>query len=137
MVLHSLLSIQTRHQGLHEITEDIVRAVNVFQVKNALCNIFMMHTSASLIIQENADPSARYDLENWLNTLVPEGNSSFTHTFEGSDDMPSHIKSILTQTSLTIPVIDGRLGLGTWQGIYIWEHRTAPHRRNICVSIIE
>jgi secondary thiamine-phosphate synthase enzyme len=137
MVLHSTISVQTRFQGLHEITEEVARSINAFEVENALCSIFIMHTSASLTIQENADPSARHDLEKWLNALVPEGNPAFTHTLEGLDDMPSHIKAILTQTSLTIPVIDGRLGLGTWQGIYVWEHRTTPHRRNVCVSIIE
>jgi len=97
--------------------------------------VFVRHTSASLTIQENADPSARRDLEAWLNRLVPENDPHFTHTSEGPDDMPSHIKAALTSVSLTIPIVDGRLALGTWQGIYLWEHRARPHRRSIVCHI--
>jgi secondary thiamine-phosphate synthase enzyme len=100
-----------------------------------LCTVFVQHTSASLIIQENADPSARRDLENWLNRLVKERDSLYTHTAEGPDDMPSHIKAVLTATSLGVPVVDGRLGLGTWQGIYLWEHRHRAVTRNVLVQI--
>ena len=100
-----------------------------------LCTIFIRHTSASLTIQENADPSARHDLEAWLNRLVPEGDPLYTHTAEGPDDMPSHIKAILTQASLSIPIDRGQLMLGTWQGVYLWEHRTAPHHREVVVHV--
>ena len=98
---------------------------------------FVQHTSCSLLIQENADPSARRDLESWLNRLVPENDSLYTHIYEGSDDMPAHIKASLTATSLSIPIIDGRLALGTWQGVYLWEHRHSQHNRRIIAHIQE
>lgn len=129
------IEIETNHQGLHDITGQIAAAVQEADVDEGLCTVFIRHTSASLTIQENADPSARRDLENWLNRLVPENDELYTHTAEGPDDMPSHIKSILTATSLGIPVVDGRLGLGTWQGIYLWEHRTSPKRRHVIVHV--
>jgi secondary thiamine-phosphate synthase enzyme len=97
--------------------------------------VFIRHTSASLLIQENADPSARHDLEQWLNRLVPERDSLYTHTLEGDDDMPAHIKSALTASSLSIPILGGRLALGTWQGIYLWEHRHAAAQRELVVHI--
>ena len=129
------LSIQTPGQGLHEIT-DLVRAcVADASSDEGLCTLFVRHTSASLTIQENADPSARRDLEAWLNRLVPEGDALYTHTSEGPDDMPSHIKAILTQVSLSIPIVDGRLALGTWQGIYLWEHRRRAHTRRVMVHV--
>src|SRR6476661_7119440 len=117
------LSIPTTRQGLQEITDEVAAAVRESRVGEGLCTVFIQHTSASLTIQENADPSARRDLENWLNRLVPERDSLYTHTAEGPDDMPSHIKAALTAASLSIPILDGDLGLGTWQGIYLWEHR--------------
>ena len=129
------LEIRTDHQGLHDITDRIVAIVKRANVDDGLCTIFVQHTSASLTIQENADPSARRDLENWLNRLVPENDPLYTHTAEGPDDMPSHIKAILTDTSLSVPVEEGRMVLGTWQGIYLWEHRTSPKRRRITVHI--
>lgn len=129
------LTIQSRGQGLHEITSEIASAVAEAGVREGLCTVFIQHTSASLTIQENADPSARRDLERWLNRLVPENDPLYTHTVEGPDDMPSHIKAILTATSLSIPVVDGRLALGTWQGIYLWEHRTQGHARRIVVHV--
>lgn len=128
-------SLRTRGQGLHEITEQVSRIVHDSNVDEGLCTVFIRHTSASLTIQENADPSARADLEAWLNRLVPENDRLYTHTFEGPDDMPSHIKAILTNVSLSIPVLDGRLTLGTWQGIYLWEHRRSAHTREIVVHI--
>ena len=128
-------SLRTRGQGLHEITDHVARGVREFMVDEGLCTVFIRHTSASLTIQENADPSARVDLEAWLNRLVPENDRLYTHTFEGPDDMPSHIKAILTNVSLSIPVLDGRLTLGTWQGIYLWEHRRSPHTREIVVHL--
>jgi len=118
-------------QGLHEITEQVADAVREAGLDEGLCTLFIRHTSASLTIQENADPSARHDLETWLNRLVPEGDPHFTHTVEGPDDMPSHIKAALTDTSLGIPIVDGKLALGTWQGIFLWEHRTARKRREL------
>ena len=128
-------SVRTPGQGLHEITDRVARVVHDSGVDDGVCTVFIRHTSASLTIQENADPSAKADLEAWLNRLVPENDRLYTHTFEGPDDMPSHIKAILTNVSLSIPVIEGRLTLGTWQGIYLWEHRRSPHTREIVVHI--
>jgi len=121
--------------GLHEITARVADVVAAAAVHDGLCTVFVRHTSASLTIQENADPSARRDLEVWLQRLVPEHDALYTHVDEGPDDMPSHIKAALTSTSLSIPIVDGRLGLGTWQGIFLWEHRTAPKRRQVLVHV--
>jgi secondary thiamine-phosphate synthase enzyme len=129
------ISIRTRGQGLHDITEDVQAAVEKTGVSDGLCTILVQHTSASLTIQENADPSARRDLEVWLSRLVPENDPIYTHTTEGPDDMPSHIKAVLTATTLSIPIINGRLGLGTWQGIYLWEHRRQGSNRNCLVHV--
>lgn len=126
-------SIRTRGQGLHEVTDEVTKLVHESGVHEGLCTVFIRHTSASLTIQENADPSARADLEAWLNRLVPERDSLYTHTAEGPDDMPSHIKAILTDVSLSIPILNGSLVLGTWQGIYLWEHRRHGHNRQIVV----
>jgi secondary thiamine-phosphate synthase enzyme len=131
----SELSVTTPGQGLREITEQVRSILAKSGAREGLCTVFIRHTSASLTIQENADPSARRDLEAWLNRLVPEHDSLYTHTAEGPDDMPSHIKAILTSTSLTIPILDGKLALGTWQGIYIWEHRRGRHDRKLVVHI--
>ncbi len=122
-------------QGLHEITREIGRLVEESGVEDGLCTIFVRHTSCSLTIQENADPSARRDLETWLNRLVPENDPLYTHTSEGPDDMPSHIKAILTQSSLSVPISGSRMVLGTWQGIYLWEHRRSPHTRRIVIHV--
>lgn len=127
--------IRTRGQGLQEITPDVVRVVVESRVREGLCTVYIRHTSASLTIQENADPSARQDLERWLNRLVPEGDPLYTHTLEGPDDMPSHIKAILTQTSLGIPILQGQLALGTWQGIYLWEHRHDGDSRRVVIHV--
>lgn len=129
------LTVHTSGQGLVEITSEVAAAVADSASEEGLCTIFVRHTSASLTIQENADPSARHDLEGWLTRLVPENDPLFTHTAEGPDDMPSHIKSALTATTLSIPIVDGRLSLGTWQGIYLWEHRRRPHQRRIALHI--
>jgi secondary thiamine-phosphate synthase enzyme len=129
------LSIQTRGKGLHEFTDQVARLVADAGIDEGLCTVFVQHTSASLTIQENADPSARHDLEAWLDRLVPEHDPAFTHTAEGPDDMPSHIKAALTATSLAIPVVAGRLALGTWQGIYLWEHRRRAHARRVVVHV--
>ncbi|MEL0036473.1 MAG: secondary thiamine-phosphate synthase enzyme YjbQ [Gammaproteobacteria bacterium] len=133
MISH--LSVKTRQQGLHEFTYDVQKAIRESGVSQGLCTLFVKHTSCSLTIQENADPSARNDLENWLNRLVPENDSLYTHTMEGPDDMPSHIKAILTNTTLSIPIYEGGLVLGTWQGIYLWEHRHHSSNRHIVVHI--
>jgi secondary thiamine-phosphate synthase enzyme len=129
------LTIRTPGQGLHEITDQVARCVYESEQLEGICTVFIRHTSASLTIQENADPSARADLERWLNRLVPERDALYTHTAEGPDDMPSHIKSILTSVSLSIPIVSGSLVLGTWQGIYLWEHRRAPHTRTVVVYV--
>lgn len=135
-VHQATLTLQTRHAGLFEITADVVRELRTSKLRHGVATIFCQHTSASLVIMENADPSARADLEAWLDRLVPENNPNFTHTLEGADDMPSHIKMALTRTSESVPFADGRLMLGTWQGIYFWEHRRAPHHRQVLVTLI-
>jgi secondary thiamine-phosphate synthase enzyme len=129
------LSVRAAGRGLHEITREVRSAVAECGVDEGLCTIFLRHTSASLVIQENADPSARRDLEAWLDRLVPERDPLYTHTAEGPDDMPSHIKAALTATSLAVPIVGGELGLGTWQGIYLWEHRDRPGPRQILVHV--
>ena len=129
------LSISTTGKGLYEITDQVHEAVSSMEVQEGVCVLFVQHTSASLVIQENADPSARRDLEDWMARSVPEDQPEFTHTMEGPDDMPSHIRSMLTDVSLSIPVVDGRMVLGTWQGIFLFEHRAAPHDRRIVVQV--
>ncbi len=129
------ITIATSGRGLHEITDKIGGLVRDTGVAEGLCTILIQHTSASLTIQENADPSARRDLESWLNRLVAENDPIYTHTAEGPDDMPSHIKAALTATTLAIPIAGGRLALGTWQGIYIWEHRRRGSARNLVIHI--
>jgi secondary thiamine-phosphate synthase enzyme len=131
------LSIRAAGQGLHDVTDEVRAAVRESGLREGLCTVFIQHTSASLTIQENADPSARRDLETWLDRLVPERDPLYTHTSEGPDDMPSHIKALLTATSLSIPVVDGDLGLGTWQGIYLWEHRRHHGARKLLVHVGE
>jgi len=130
------ITLHTERQGLTEVTPQVVDIVRGASISEGLCTVFIQHTSASLVIQENADPSAKRDLEYFLNKLVPENDCGFTHTSEGPDDMPSHIKAALTQTALSIPITKGRLVLGTWQGIYLWEHRKEPHARRIVVSLV-
>ncbi len=129
------LTLQIPGPGLHEITSQVAAAVADAGVAEGLCTLFLRHTSASLTIQENADPSACRDLEGWLDRLVPEDDPHFTHKTEGPDDMPSHIKAALTATSLGIPIVDGSLALGTWQGIFLWEHRRSRHRRELVVHV--
>jgi secondary thiamine-phosphate synthase enzyme len=129
-------TIPTRGRGTIEITAEIERAVAESGVRTGLCNVFIRHTSASLIVCENADPSVRQDLERFAARLAPDGDPIFRHTLEGPDDMPAHVRSILTQTALTIPVADGSPALGTWQGVFVWEHRTHPHRRSVVVTVM-
>lgn len=125
------LEINVPGQGLHSITAQIRQVLGAQLPRQGLCTLFIQHTSASLLIQENYDPSAQRDLEHWLNRLVPENDPLYTHTLEGPDDMPAHIKAALTASSLSIPIVDGELALGTWQGIYLWEHRRSAGKRRI------
>jgi secondary thiamine-phosphate synthase enzyme len=123
-------------RGLTEITPALQSAVRASGVRDGLCTVFIRHTSASLVIQENADPSVRRDLEAFLSRLVPDGDALFTHVDEGDDDMPAHVKAALLRTSEQVPVVDGRLALGTWQGVYVWEHRGGSHRRELSFHVI-
>ncbi len=129
------IRVQPSGQGLFEFTDEILESVARAQVGDGLCTLFVQHTSASLVIQENADPSARRDLERWLTRLVPEDDPLYTHTQEGPDDMPAHVRAALTATSLSIPIAEGRLVLGTWQGVFLWEHRHRPGTRTVVVHI--
>ena len=129
------MRIAVSGQGLIDITRQLSAVVNDAGVGEGLCTLFIQHTSASLLIQESYDPSARADLENWLNRLVPENDPLYTHTLEGPDDMPAHIKAALTATSVAIPVIAGELALGTWQGVYLWEHRHYGGSRKVIVHL--
>jgi len=133
MIAH--LTIDTGGQGLTDITAQVNALLREHDWQEGLCTVLIQHTSASLTIQENADPSARRDLEQWLSRLVPENDPLYTHTTEGSDDMPAHIKAVLTTTSLSIPVEGGRLSLGTWQGLYLWEHRHRGSRRQLTLHL--
>src|SRR5262245_62557240 len=136
MAVHqATFTIRTRGAGLHEITDDVVREVTRSGIARGVATVFCQHTSCSLVIMENADPSARRDLEAWLDRLVPENDPHFEHTQEGPDDMPSHIKMALTRTSESVPFAEGRMLLGTWQGIYLWEHRRAAHSRHVIVTV--
>ena len=129
------IEVPTPGRGLFEISNAVQDVVRGSGVEEGLCTVMIQHTSASLTIQENADPSARYDLERWIERHVPEGDPHFTHTLEGPDDMPAHIRAALTSTTLSIPILRGRLALGTWQGIYVWEHRSRSHRRRCVIHI--
>ena len=130
------LTISTKGQGLYDITREVAAVVSAARFGTGLATVFCRHTSCSLLINENADPDVRHDLEAFLKRLVPEGDPAYIHTLEGPDDMPAHIKTALTATSLAIPVGEGRMMLGTWQGIYLFEHRRAPHRREIVVHVL-
>lgn len=129
------LRINVDGQGLHDITSEVAGCIAAEKPAEGLCTLFIQHTSASLLIQENYDPSAKRDLEAWMNRLVPENDPLYTHTLEGADDMPAHIKSALTATSISIPVLDGVLALGQWQGIFLWEHRKAVANRLVLVHL--
>jgi secondary thiamine-phosphate synthase enzyme len=135
-VFHEDLTLGTRGQGTYEITGQCEAVLRRSGLRHGVVTVFCRHTSCSLVIMENADPSARRDLEAWLNRLVPEDDPRFAHTFEGRDDMPSHIKMALTRTSESVPFADGRLLLGTWQGVFLWEHRRAPHSRSLTVTVL-
>ena len=137
MPIHqATLTVRAHEIGLHEITETVAREVARSGLRQGVATIFCQHTSCSLVIMENADPSARRDLEAWLDRLVPERDPHFTHTLEGDDDMPAHIKMALTRTSESVPLAGGRLLLGTWQGIFLWEHRRAAPARQVVVTVV-
>jgi len=135
-VHHERLELRTKGKGLYEITDDVQAKVDRCDVRNGTVTVFVQHTSCSLVVMENADPTARRDLEEFFDRLVPEDADYFTHGSEGSDDMPSHIRMVLTRTSETIPIADGKMQLGTWQGIFLFEHRRAPHRRKILITLM-
>jgi len=129
------LTIATRGRGIYELSADVQQAVGHSGITTGLCSVFIRHTSASLMLCENADPDVMRDMEAFMARQVPDGDPLFTHTAEGPDDMPAHVRSVLTQSDLNLPVQDGRCALGTWQGIYLWEHRLAPHTRRLIVTI--
>lgn len=129
------IAVSTRGKGLHEITRELARIVNESQIGTGLAHIWIMHTSASLIVNENADPDVAGDLEAWFARLVKDGDPMFSHTDEGPDDMSAHIRSVLTATSMTIPVEAGRPRMGTWQGLFVWEHRARPHTRRVVITV--
>jgi secondary thiamine-phosphate synthase enzyme len=131
------LSLQTRGQGLYDLTHKLQNIVRRAGISEGLCSLLLQHTSASLVIQENADPAVQHDLQNWLNRLVAEADPLYTHTEEGADDMPAHIKTALTASTLSIPCLNGRLALGTWQAVYLWEHRHQTCARRIVVHVGE
>ena len=136
MTMHQdSMTLETPGRGLVDVTARVARIVRDAGITTGLCVVFCRHTSCSLVIQENADPSARRDLEAWLERLAPEGDPRYTHTAEGPDDMPSHLRAAVTRTSETIPVVDGDLALGTWQGLFLAEHRAQPHRRTLLVHV--
>jgi secondary thiamine-phosphate synthase enzyme len=135
-VRHDQLEVRSHGKGLYEITDDVQSKIDKSGVRNGTVTIFVQHTSCSIVIMENADPTAQRDLKEFFDRLVPENADYFTHDAEGGDDMPSHIRMVLTRTSETMPVMDGKMRLGTWQGIFLFEHRRAPHRRNVLVTIM-
>jgi secondary thiamine-phosphate synthase enzyme len=135
--MQTTLIIQTDGRSLRNITTQISASVQRAQVKTGLCHLFIQHTSASLLIMENADPDVLVDLETFISELVPDGDPRYRHTAEGPDDMAAHVRSMLTSSDLSIPITDGKLNLGTWQGIYLWEHRRRAHTRKIVISVVD
>jgi secondary thiamine-phosphate synthase enzyme len=136
MSTQQILTIQTRGRGFEMITSAVADVVERSGVREGLCNVFIRHTSASLVITENADSAVRRDLERFMQRIAPDGSPDYEHDTEGPDDMPAHIRNALTSSALSVPIVEGRLGLGTWQGIYVWEHRTSRHTREVIVTII-
>ncbi len=135
MVYQETINITTSGRGTIELTRDVEKIITQSGINVGVCNVFIQHTSASLVLCENADPTVRIDMETFMSHLVPDGNSMFKHTTEGPDDMPAHMRSVLTDCSLSLPVSNGRCALGIWQGIYLWEHRTRAHQRKISVTV--
>lgn len=136
IVENILMEVQVSGSGMYEITAEVNDRIRPLEIESGILNLFIRHTSASLMIQENADPSAKKDLEAWLDRLVPENDLLYTHVAEGADDMPAHIKAMLTAVSLSIPISEGSPSLGTWQGIFLWEHRSASYKRQIVLNAI-
>jgi secondary thiamine-phosphate synthase enzyme len=132
----SRLVVGTGGRGFHDLTGEVQSRVTAAKIHTGLCTLHLQHTSASLLIQENADPDVRADFERFFARLVPDGDRMFTHTVEGDDDMPAHVRTALTTVNLSVPIADGRLTLGTWQGIYLWEHRHDAHRRTVVVHLL-
>lgn len=128
-------TVTVKGPGFYDLTDTVDKLVTQSNINDGLTTVFIRHTSASLIIQENADPAVQVDLQNWMNCLAPEGDQIYTHNQEGIDDMPAHIRSAITATSLSIPILDGSLGLGVWQSLYLWEHRKRPSKREILIHI--
>jgi len=135
MISHKKISITTTSRGCYDITNKLTSFVREQSVKNGLCHVFIHHTSASLIISENADPKVLQDLETFMAKIAPDGAPYWIHDDEGPDDMPAHIRSVITQNNLTMPIIDGQLALGIWQAVYLWEHRTHQHQRQVTISL--
>jgi len=135
-VHHEELEVRTHGKGLYEITDEVQSKIDNCGVRQGTVTVFVQHTSCSIVIMENADPTAQRDLEKFFDRLVPENADYFTHDAEGGDDMPSHIRMVLTRTSETLPIMDAKMQLGTWQGVFLFEHRRAPHRRNVLVTIM-
>lgn len=129
-------TVETRGRGLTEVTDQVQSAVAASGISEGLCTVFIHHTSASLVVNENADPDVLRDLDAFLSRLVPDGDPLYVHTMEGPDDMPAHVRAALTQTSLSVPVSGGRCALGTWQGVFVWEHRHRSHRRRVTVTVV-
>lgn len=137
MINQKILEVLTKHRGFYNLDESVNAFVQQSTVNTGLCHIFIPHTSASLLIMENWDSTVLKDLEAFMSRLVPDGDAIFQHTVEGLDDMPAHVRTALTQTAVSIPIMDNKLALGTWQGIFLWEHRLKPHRRNIIVTLVK
>ena len=137
MTVHTTqLEFETRGRGFRDISADVQSAVRQSGIRDGLCHLFIRHTSASLLVTENADPDVRRDLETFMVRVAPDGDPEWIHSLEGPDDMPAHIRSVLTCTDLSLPVRAGRLALGTWQGVYLWEHRARPHQRRVEVTVL-
>lgn len=135
MIVQKEIDVMTEGRGTYDITQKVQQAVRTSGIETGLCHVFIHHTSASIILCENADPEVRYDLERYMAKYVPDGDPLFHHTMEGDDDMPAHVRTILTQSDLTLPISHGQCSLGTWQGVYLWEHRTSGFLRRLTVTI--
>jgi len=135
-VYQKSFTIKTQGRGSIDITKYVLNALSKSDINKGICQLFLHHTSASLILCENCDPQVRRDLEAFMQTVVPDGNPLFRHTAEGPDDMPAHVRTVLTKNDITLPIVDGELGLGTWQGIFLWEHRVSGHERRVTMTIM-
>ena len=135
MIVRDELRVATKGRGTYDLSNDVQSVVSSSGIDTGMCHVFICHTSASLMLCENADPAVMRDLETFMSRQVPDGDPTFTHRSEGPDDMPAHVRSILTQSDLNLPVVDGRCALGTWQGVFLWEHRLAPHSRRVIVTV--